>query len=69
MQDSKFLRRASNVGADASVLEEFLVFLAKDLSTHPDQLQSVDTEFVQRVKLLVSDVHVDLDAPLKEEDA
>jgi len=68
MQDCQFLRRVSNIDADSSVLEEFLVFLANDLSTHPDQLKSVGREFVQRVKSLVRDVHVDLDASLTEED-
>jgi antitoxin PrlF len=68
MQDCQFLRRVSSTDADSSVLEEFLVFLANDLSTHPDQLKSVGREFVQRVKSLVRDGHVDLDASLTEED-
>jgi antitoxin PrlF len=68
MQYSKLLRRASHLEADASVLEQFLVFLANDISAHPDRLHSVGRDFVQWAQSLVSHVHVDLDASLTEKD-
>jgi antitoxin PrlF len=60
------LTRASD--ADDPVLGQFLGFLAHDIATHPERLQSVSSSFVQRVQSLVGEVNVDLDAPLSDED-
>lgn len=62
------LTRASDAEADDPVLGQFLGFLAHDIATHPERLQSVSSSFVQRVQSLVGDVTVDLDAPLSDED-
>lgn len=62
------LTRASDAEADDPVLGQFLGFLAHDIATHPERLQSVSSSFVQRVQSLVSEVNVDLDAPLSEDD-
>jgi antitoxin PrlF len=62
------LTRASDAEADDPVLGQFLGFLAHDIATHPDRLQSVSSSFVQRVQSLVSEVNVDLDAPLSADD-
>jgi antitoxin PrlF len=62
------LTRASNAEADDPVLGQFLGFLAHDIATHPERLQSVSSSFVQRVQSLVGDVNVDLNAPLSDED-
>ena len=55
--------------ADASerqdpVLGQFLSFLAKDLADHPEHLQAVDAEFVQRIQSLVGHIEVDFDTAL-----
>jgi antitoxin PrlF len=62
------LTRASDAEADDPVLGQFLGFLARDIATHPERLQSVSSSFVQRVQSLVGEVNVDLDAPLSEDD-
>ena len=53
---------------DDPVLEQFLDFLARDMSDHPERLQAVDANFVQRLQSLVRDVQVDLDAALPADD-
>ena len=62
------LTRASDEDDDDPVLGQFLGFLAQDISTHPERLQYVSSRLVQRVQSLVSEVSVDLDAPLSEDD-
>lgn len=44
------------------VLEQFLGFLARDMTSHPERLQAVDASLVQRVQSLVGGMEVDLDA-------
>jgi antitoxin PrlF len=62
------LTRAGEAEADDPVLGQFLGFLAHDIATHPDRLQSVSSTFVQRIQSLVGEVEVDLDAPLSQDD-
>jgi antitoxin PrlF len=62
------LTRANDAEADDPVLGQFLGFLAHDIATHPERLQSVSSTFVQRVQSLVGEVKVDLDAPLSADD-
>jgi len=62
------LTRVSHAEADDPVLGQVLGFLAHDLATHPERLQSVSHSFVQRIQSLVGEVNVDLDAPLSDED-
>ena len=62
------LTRASDADADDPVLGQFLGFLAHDIGTHPERLQSVSSSFVQRIQSLVGEVDVDLDAPLSKDD-
>ena len=62
------LTRASDAEADDPVLGPFLGLLAQDIAAHPERLQSVSSNFVQRVQSLVSGVTVDLEAPLSEAD-
>jgi antitoxin PrlF len=50
------LTRASDAEADDPVLGQFLGFLAHDIATHPERLQSVSSSFVQRVQSLVGEV-------------
>jgi antitoxin PrlF len=62
------LTRASDAEADDPVLGQFLVFLAHDIATRPERLQSLSSSLVQRMQSLVGEVNVDLDAPLSDED-
>lgn len=50
------------------VLEQFLSFLAQDISKNPQHVQVVNNELVSRIQSLVADVKVDLNSPLSEED-
>ena len=62
------LTRASDAEADDPVLGQFLGFLAHDIATHPERLQSLSSSLVQRMQSLVGEVNVDLDAPLSDDD-
>ena len=53
---------------DDPVLGQFLGFLAHDMATHPERLQSVDASLMQRIHALVGDTKVDLDAALSADD-
>lgn len=50
------------------VLGAFLGFLARDIAYHPDRLQAIDADFIQRLRALVGDADIDLNAPLSAED-
>ena len=62
------LTRASASEGEDPVLGQFLGFLARDIAEHPERLQAIDASFVQRLQSLVSDIEVDLDAPLSADD-
>lgn len=50
------------------VLEQFLNFLARDLEKNPQHIQAISCELVSHVQSLVSEVDLDLDVPLSDED-
>ena len=50
------------------VLGQFLGFLARDMVMHPERLQSVDASLMRRIRALVGDTEVDLDAALPADD-
>jgi antitoxin PrlF len=50
------------------VIGDFLNFLARDMKKNPQSLQTVSSDLVSHVQSLVSDVDLDLDAPLLDED-
>lgn len=50
------------------VLGEFLNLLASDLASNPNRLTALDNELANRIKPLVSDIDVDLNSPLADED-
>ncbi len=62
------MRRAEESPESDPVLDQFLGFLAHDLSAHPERLAAVDARWVERLNALVGDVEVDLDAPLSADD-
>ncbi len=53
---------------DDPVLEQFLSFLARDLTQNPQHLQSISSDLVNRVQSLVAQINLDLDALLCDED-
>jgi antitoxin PrlF len=50
------------------VLGQFLDFIARDIASHPERLQAIDTDLVQRIRSLTQGVEVDLDAALSADD-
>jgi antitoxin PrlF len=50
------------------ILEKFLDFLAQNMEKEPHHLQTINSDFVNRVQSLVEGIKVDLDAPLLDED-
>ncbi len=50
------------------VLTQFLTFIANDVSQNPKNVNSLSTELVERILPLVSDVEIDLNSPLSDED-
>mgnify|MGYP000005736772 CR=1 FL=1 len=53
---------------DDPVLEQFLSFIAHDLTNNPQRLQAISSATVNRIHFLVERVDLDLDAPLYDED-
>lgn len=69
LSDSAVLMtRAVRAEDEDPVLRPFLDFLARDIASHPERLQAVDTGLVQHLQALVSGVEVNLDAPLSADD-
>jgi antitoxin PrlF len=62
------LTRVEALEVDDPILGQFLGFLARDISSHPQRLQSVDSHFLQRIQSLVGGIEVDLDAALPADD-
>ena len=50
------------------LITEFLGFLAQDMASHPDRLRALDGTLAHRLQSLASDVLIDLDAPLSDND-
>jgi antitoxin PrlF len=59
------LSRAEPVEASDPVVGEFLRFLASDMQSHPQRVKGLDAALVRRVRSLVKNVKIDLDAPLR----
>jgi antitoxin PrlF len=51
-----------------TLLEKFLDFLAQDMENNPQHLKEINSDLVSRVQSLISEVDLDLDAPLLHED-
>ncbi len=62
------LSRVEVIEKDDPVLGQFLGFLARDIASHPERLQAVDTSLVQHIHSLVGGIDVDLDAVLSADD-
>jgi antitoxin PrlF len=50
------------------VLGNFLAFLARDISDHPERIKSVPADLQARAHALVRGVQVNLDAPLEDDE-
>jgi len=57
----------SRVEDNDPVLDDFLNFLANDISHNPDQLTALNMEFTKHIDALISDVDIDLNSPLSDE--
>ena len=62
------LTRVDASEGDDPVLGQFLGFLARDIASHPERLQTVDTQLLQRIQSLVGGIEVNLDAALSADD-
>ena len=62
------LTRAEVTDGDDPVLGQFLGFLARDIASHPERLQAIDTGLVKRIQSLVGGIKVDLDEALSVDD-
>jgi len=50
------------------LLGQFLNFIARDIAKNPQHLQGISSDLVNRVQSLVTEVDLDIDAPLSDED-
>ena len=62
------ISRASALEVEDPVLRGFLGFLARDMTERPDRLGAIPLALIARVRALVADVDVDLDAALSADD-
>ena len=63
------LQRVSNDPPDDDpALAPFLALLERDIASHPERLQPIGTELVQRLQDLVGGLEVDLDEALPDDD-
>jgi len=62
------LTRAEASERDDPVLGQFLGFLARDIASNPERLQTIDASLVQRLQSLTDGIEVDLDAALSADD-
>jgi antitoxin PrlF len=61
------ISRADETESDP-ILGKFLHFLVEDIEKNPQHLTAISSDLVSRVQSLVSEVDIDLDVPLVDED-
>ena len=61
------ISRAEDANNDP-LLGQFLNFIATDIQTNPQHMRQVSFDSIDRIRSLVSNVDLDLDAPLAAED-
>lgn len=64
---SVLLSKANQQDVDPA-LSSFLSFLTEDIQQNPEHLKVVTPELMSRIENLISDVDIDLNAPLNDED-
>jgi antitoxin PrlF len=62
------LSRAEQEEPADPVLTRFLGFLARDMADHPERLGAMDAGLAERLRSLVGDAEIDLDAPLQADE-
>ncbi|MFM8511430.1 MAG: type II toxin-antitoxin system PrlF family antitoxin [Betaproteobacteria bacterium] len=62
------LTRAHSAQGEDPALLPFLDLLAHDMAAHPERLRPLSEGLAQRVRGLVRDTNVDLNAPLSDQD-
>lgn len=62
------LSRATPEPESDPLVDRFLAFLEQDTIDHPARVQAVTPGMVARARSLVEGVHLDLDAPLHDDD-
>jgi antitoxin PrlF len=68
LADGQVLLSRADANEGDPVLDQFLSFLARDLSQNPEQITAINNDLVDRIRGLVTKVEVDLGAPLSDED-
>lgn len=58
----------SRANEDDPILGKFLSFLAHDIEKNPTHLRAISPALLDRARSLVSNIEIDLDAPLADED-
>ena len=66
--DGSVIMSRANQAEDDPVLAKFLTFLANDISQNPHNVSAIDSDLLDRIRPLVSNVKIDLDSPLSDED-
>jgi antitoxin PrlF len=61
------ISRADQTESDP-ILGQFLDFLARDIQNNPQHIEAISPDLLSRVQSLVSEVALDLDAPLSDKD-
>lgn len=62
------LTRVVPADSDDPALAQFLSFLARDIASHPERIQAIDNQLVQRIQSLVGNPELDLNAALSADD-
>jgi antitoxin PrlF len=66
--DGKVVISRANQTQSDPILGQFLNFIARDIEKNPQHLQAISSDLVSHVQSLVTEVDLDLDAPLSDED-
>ena len=66
--DGKVVMSRAETKESDPILGKFLNFLARDMEKNPQHIQVISSDLANRIQTLVSEVEIDLDAPLSDED-
>ncbi len=62
------MARADSTTDKDPALDSFLQFLAKDITSNPQNIRPVGTKLARHIRSLTKGVKIDLDAPLTEDE-
>ena len=63
--DYAVIRKAVEEEEEDPVLSAFLDFLERDIERHPERLQPVTVELVERIRALTAGIEIDLDEEIE----